>query len=116
MKNYLCLLLSLTAVSVLPTWVQENPDSAQPLINSSTRTTLTADNPRMIVGFTVPSNPDPDRPFYPKSLLIRAIGQGLSQFDVANPLLDPVVQVFDAAGNERVRQLDSRLHQTTLRR
>ncbi|MCF3649710.1 hypothetical protein [Synoicihabitans lomoniglobus] len=97
MKKLILLLLASATISLSPLWAQENPDRDQPLVNISTRTTITPDNPRVIVGFTVPGNPDPDRPLYPKTLLLRAIGPGLAQFAVTNALADPQVQVFNAA-------------------
>lgn len=77
-----------------------NPDAEQPLVNISTRTTITADNPRVIVGFTVPAHPTKPQGIYPKTLVLRAVGPALADYGVDQPLADPRVQVFNAAGDE----------------
>ena len=90
-------LLTLATIALSPLGAQE---SSPPLINISTRATIDTGNPRVIVGFTIPASPNPDKPWFPKTLVVRGIGPGLAQYGVTNPLPDPVVQLFDANGIE----------------
>ncbi|HEY1792878.1 MAG TPA: YDG domain-containing protein [Opitutaceae bacterium] len=70
-----------------------NPQSEyQRLVNISTRGQVTSGAGVLIGGFIVTGNS-------PKTLLIRGVGPGLSPFGVSGALSDPVLTVFDSAGN-----------------
>ena len=64
------------------------PDPTPPLVNLSTRTSLTATQPA-IAGFVVEGSRT-------RTVLIRAVGPTLSRFGVSNPVADPVLTVFKA--------------------
>ncbi len=74
------------------------PGLNHPLVNVSTRGTISPANPQLIVGFSIPEKIDSEN--MGKHLLIRAIGETLQDFGVNTPLPDPVVHVYDAAGND----------------
>ena len=95
------ILLVCAALLAASLFGQNNPDANPPMLNLSTRTTISADNPEAIVGIAIPENPDPERPWYPKNVLLRVIGPGLSEFGVANPLDDPQVVHFTQDGEEQ---------------
>ncbi|MBL9207199.1 MAG: hypothetical protein JNN01_19070, partial [Opitutaceae bacterium] len=62
------------------------------LINLSSRALVSsADSRTLITGFVIGGSS-------PKSLLLRAIGPGLSTFGVTQALVDPKLQVFNSAG------------------
>lgn len=63
--------------------------SSPPLVNISTRTTLSA-GANAIAGLSVAGD-------QPRRLLIRVVGPGLADFDVPNPLPDPKFTVFRGA-------------------
>jgi hypothetical protein len=66
--------------------------------NMSVRSTLTSATPSSTVGFVVQQ-----QGAYPSAhgeYLIRVIGPSLAQFQVSNPLPDPIVRFFNATGNE----------------
>ncbi|HEY1765318.1 MAG TPA: putative Ig domain-containing protein [Opitutaceae bacterium] len=64
----------------------------QRLINISARGTVSPGAGALIGGFVIEGSAN-------KTVLIRGIGPGLSAFGVANALADPVLRVFDSAGN-----------------
>lgn len=72
-----------------------NGETATPsrLLNMSSRGTAGTGDNTQIVGFVVSSGED-------KQVLIRAVGPGLADFNVAGFLADPSVTVFNAAGDE----------------
>lgn len=66
--------------------------------NMSVRSTLTAKTPSTTFGFVVQQQGS-----YPNAYgeyLIRVMGPSLAQFQVPNPVPDPVVRFFNAEGNE----------------
>ena len=69
----------------------------QKLVNISTRATIDAAQPTLIVGFVVDANPA--NPRGTSHLLIRAVGPSLAEFGVPHPLAAPKVTLFDAKGN-----------------
>lgn len=74
-------------------------DDAEPqkIVNVSTRATIDASNPSLIVGFVVDTNTT--RPRANTTLLIRAIGPSLVAAGVVDPLNTPKVSLFDSRGN-----------------
>lgn len=66
------------------------------LINVSTRATISPANSSLTVGFVVDSESSPGQAA--THLLIRAVGPGLVDFGVTNPLAQPVVTLFDGGG------------------
>lgn len=74
------------------------PGTNTPLVNISTRATISPANRQVVVGFSIPRKIDSD--YLGKRLLIRAVGETLQTFDVANPLADPVLRIYDADGND----------------
>lgn len=70
----------------------------QPLLNFSSRATISPANPALIGGFVVA--PSPGRLRELKTLLIRAVGPALRDLGVANPLAAPQLRVFRRDGSE----------------
>lgn len=68
-----------------------DPDSK--VSNISARTTLPAGNKPSIIGFVVSGKPGSLR-----KILVRGVGGSLAQFNVANPIKTPKIQIFDATG------------------
>ncbi|MDA7640940.1 hypothetical protein N8787_04805, partial [Opitutaceae bacterium] len=62
------------------------------LVNQSLRANVSPGSGTLIGGFVVRSGE-------PKSMLIRGIGPGLADQSVPNPIADPVLTVFNEAGN-----------------
>jgi hypothetical protein len=87
-----------TATGTVVAYIIVHPGINHPLTNISTRATISPANPQVIVGFSIPENIESE--YLEKRLLIRAVGQTLSDFGVENPLLDPMVRIFDADGND----------------
>lgn len=79
-------------------YILVQPGINHPLVNISTRATISPANPQVVVGFSIPEKIDSEN--LGKQLLIRAVGETLQNFDVNNPLVDPVLRIFDAAGND----------------
>lgn len=69
-----------------------------PLLNLSSRATLSPANPTLIAGFVVA--PSPGQLKESKYLLLRAVGPSLIHYGVKQPLARPVLRVFDSAGRE----------------
>lgn len=69
-----------------------DPREGSRLENSSLRAAITAESPQIIGGIVV----GPQRGY---AVLVRAVGPSLEDFDVSNPLPDPVLHFFDANGN-----------------
>ena len=74
------------------------PGNNTPLVNISTRATISPANPQVVVGFSIPRIIDSE--YLSKQLLIRAVGETLQNFDVNNPLVDPILRIFDADGTD----------------
>ena len=79
-------------------YILVQPGLNHPLVNVSTRGTISPANPQLIVGFSIPEKIASEN--LGKRLLIRAVGETLLDFGVNAPLPDPVVHVYDAAGND----------------
>jgi hypothetical protein len=60
--------------------------SCVPIVNASARGTASASKP-LILGFCVPEP-------YPRYVLVRAVGPGLSQFDVTDAAEDTTLEIF----------------------
>jgi|GEM_PF-1183054 len=75
-----------------------HPGINHPLVNISTRATISPANPQVVVGFSIPQKITSEN--LGKGLLIRAVGETLAQFDITNPLPDPILRIFDSAGND----------------
>jgi hypothetical protein len=67
------------------------PAAIPPIPNLSSRTDLRAPGDTLITGFVVST------PY--TQVLLRAIGPSLTQFGVSHPLADPVLALYDSAGN-----------------
>lgn len=104
--KFLPLFLASLALGVLPTSAQNFPGGHQPFLNLSVRVTISRENPRAIVGFSVPKHDI--NPNLVKVVLIRAVGPGLVGFGVPDPLPDPVIHVFDSLGKDRTPNYDPR--------
>lgn len=87
-----------TATGTVFAHVLVHPGINTPLVNISTRATISPANPQVVVGFSIPEKITAEH--LGKRLLIRAVGDTLAQFDVANPLADPVLRIFDSDGND----------------
>lgn len=69
--------------------IAANPTTAPfngPLMNISTRTTLTSPDDTVIAGFVIGERS--------RSVLIRAVGPGLNRFDVPNPAPDTKIEIL----------------------
>lgn len=86
------------AAGTVPAEIIVQPGNNHPLVNLSTRATITADAPSITSGFVVPESLPGQ--LQAKTFLIRGIGPSLIDHGVSNPLLDPRIQVYDAAGND----------------
>lgn len=67
------------------------PFSADRLVNISSRTGVGTDGNVMIAGFVVGGGT-------PKKVLIRAVGPGLTQFNLGGVLADPILELHDVNG------------------
>ena len=67
------------------------------LSNYSNRVELAPGDTVAVAGFAVDGT-------QPKTLLVRGVGPSLSQFDISNPIAQPVIQIFNAEG-ERIDQV-----------
>ncbi|MCC5022777.1 MAG: hypothetical protein J6386_08260 [Candidatus Synoicihabitans palmerolidicus] len=72
------------------------PATNHPLVNLSTRASLSPASPEVTIGFVVPERINSD--YLPKALLLRAVGPGLAGMDVPQPLPDPRVRIYDSEG------------------
>ena len=86
------------AAGTVPAHIIVSHGLNHPLVNISTRVTISSASPRAIVGFVVPEKISSD--YLPKTFLIRGIGPSLVDYGVTDPLPDPLIQVFDAEGND----------------
>ena len=86
------------AAGTVPAEIIVQPGNNHPLVNLSTRATITADAPSITSGFVVPESLPGQ--LSSKTFLIRGIGPSLIDHGVSNPLLDPRIQVYDAEGND----------------
>lgn len=71
--------------------VVEQPENPLRLVNLSSRARVHAGEGRVIGGFVV-------SPGIPRTYLIRGMGPELAGFGVDDPLVDPLLEVFNAAG------------------
>lgn len=82
-----------TLVSLLPTTILQSDSASYPsrLANLSARTQSGAGSATQIAGFVI-GGQEPTR------LLVRGIGPGLSDFNVGNPIADPMLRLMGESG------------------
>jgi hypothetical protein len=70
-----------------------NPDAeTTPLVNISTRGSVTGTSMPLIAGFVIAGN-------NPKQVLVRGVGPGLAAFGISSPLSTPSLTLFDGNSN-----------------
>lgn len=82
-----------TIVSLLPTTILQSDSASYPsrLANLSARTQSGAGSATQIAGFVIGGQK-------PTRLLVRGIGPGLSDFNVGNPIADPMLRLMGESG------------------
>ena len=80
--------------------LKATPLERAPLLNLSTKATLSAGSPSITSGFVI--NDAGLAPGQSRYVLVRAIGPSLSNYGVANPIADPVMAVRSAATGDEI--------------
>jgi WD40 repeat protein len=87
---------SSTGIGVVEVYDLE-PNAISKVANISTRGFVGTGEQLMVGGVIVRSVGDPSNPT-PRQLLVRGLGPSLSQFNVPNPLQDPILEIHDSNG------------------
>ena len=81
-----------TGVALLEAYDSDAAVTSARFVNISARTQVGTGDNRLVIGFVVTGTG-------PKTVLIRAVGPGLTPFGVGGVLADPQLRLFNAAGN-----------------